>query len=275
MASESRNALDMKEARCTLPPVFEPVLNSQGSEELKAQYKEVVARGGSMARLILLSGVDAGPHLSLVQLRSLDDHAVLPGITVGDISTLSGMKGLGVYDAVDNGCARLDHVRIPRKQMLSVFASMTIEAEYVKPSHAKLSYGGMLYTHSAMVASAGWTIAKGIAIALRYATSAFASYLLWRMHACPFGWERASKHVVAGEMHATLGGLKAICMRTTFLLPLSEFDYRYEGDNFVLDQQVVLAALKAFDAAPLLSPSWSTARRSWFKNEQHGPPDLD
>ena len=50
----------------------------------------------------------------MVQLRSLDDHLSLPGITIGDI----GMKfGNGAYNATDNGFVRFDHVRIPRGQM--------------------------------------------------------------------------------------------------------------------------------------------------------------
>ena len=54
-----------------------------------------------------------------------------------------GPKAMGGYTAVDNGYARFDHVRIPRDQMLSAFASVTPEGEYIKPSHAKLSYGGV------------------------------------------------------------------------------------------------------------------------------------
>jgi len=51
----------------------------------------------------------------IVQLRSLDDHLPLPGITVGDI----GMKfGNGAYNTMDNGVLRFEHVRIPREQML-------------------------------------------------------------------------------------------------------------------------------------------------------------
>lgn len=51
----------------------------------------------------------------IVQLRSLEDHTPLPGITVGDI----GMKfGNGAYNTMDNGVLRFDCVRIPRNQML-------------------------------------------------------------------------------------------------------------------------------------------------------------
>lgn len=50
-----------------------------------------------------------------MQLRSLDDHSPLPGITVGDI----GMKfGNGAYNSMDNGFLMFDHFRIPRDQML-------------------------------------------------------------------------------------------------------------------------------------------------------------
>ena len=111
------------------------------------------------ARLILPSGKDVGPHLFFVQLRSLDDHKVLPGITIGDIGKReserhhvvngvhlesgTGPKAMGGYSAVDNGYARFDHVRIPREQMLSGFASVTPDGQYVQPPHAKLSYGGV------------------------------------------------------------------------------------------------------------------------------------
>ena len=69
------------------------------------------------ARLIT-DGQDYGVHGFIFQLRSLDDHSLLPGITVGDI----GMKfGSRAYNSMDNGVLRFDHVRIPRNQMLMRF----------------------------------------------------------------------------------------------------------------------------------------------------------
>lgn len=47
------------------------------------------------------------------------------------------------WPSQDNGFARFEHVRIPREQMLSKFAQVTPEGEYIKPPHAKLSYGGV------------------------------------------------------------------------------------------------------------------------------------
>ena len=53
---------------------------------------KTATHGVVQARLILPSGKDVGPHLFFVQLRSLEDHKVLPGITVGDIGA-SGRMG--------------------------------------------------------------------------------------------------------------------------------------------------------------------------------------
>lgn len=49
------------------------------------------------------------------------------------------------YASTDNGYAIFDHVRIPRDNMLSKFAQVTEDGQYVQPPHAKLSYGGVSY----------------------------------------------------------------------------------------------------------------------------------
>lgn len=64
----------------------------------------------------------------IVQLRSLEDHLPLPGITVGDIGTKFGN---GAYNSMDNGVLRFDHVHIPRDQMLMGYAySCTFTSDY-------------------------------------------------------------------------------------------------------------------------------------------------
>ncbi|CDO76000.1 hypothetical protein BN946_scf184780.g7 [Trametes cinnabarina] len=263
---------------------------------------KTATHGVVQARLILPGGQDMGPHLFFVQLRSLEDHRVMPGITIGDI----GPKAVGGYAPVDNGYARFDHVRVPRKCMLSAFAAVTPEGKYVQPPHAKLSYAGMMYIRSTMVISGGWTIAKGITIAIRYATvrrqggkgadglehqvltypslyyrllpalaRAYVFILLGRNLSSAFSAMLA--RLAAGdtsllaEMHATTSGLKVLvtsvaiedletARRSMGGHGFSAFagvgsiyaDYlpaaTYEGDNYVLDQQVVRAALKAYDA---------------------------
>jgi len=100
---------------------------------------KTATHGVVQARLILPDGKDMGPHLFLVQLRSLDDHTTMPGIMQGDI----GPKTMGALGGVDNGFARFSHHRIPRSRMLSKFSQVTKEGEYVRPPHAKIGYGGV------------------------------------------------------------------------------------------------------------------------------------
>ena len=69
--------------------------------------------------LVYLSLLIAKYFISLsgfiVQLRNLDDHSPLPGITIGDI----GVKfGNGAYNSMDNGFLMFDKFCIPRDQML-------------------------------------------------------------------------------------------------------------------------------------------------------------
>lgn len=127
---------------------------------------KTATHGIVQAKLILPGGNDLGPHLFLVQLRSLEDHSVLPGISIGDI----GPKACGGIAAMDNGYARFHHVRIPRTNMFSKFAEVTKDARYIQPQNPKHSFGGMMYIRASMVTGAGWTIAKAITIAIRYAT---------------------------------------------------------------------------------------------------------
>ncbi|EIW76904.1 peroxisomal oxidase [Coniophora puteana RWD-64-598 SS2] len=268
---------------------------------------KTATHGVVQAKLILPGGRDMGPHLFFVQLRSLDDHRLLPGIDVGDI----GPKALGGNQANDNGYARFSRVRIPRFHMLSKFAQVTREGEYVKPPHAKLSYGGMLTIRANMVTGAGWTIARGITIALRYTTvrrqgeldesglerqvlkypSTYYRLIPILARSYVFialgrrvlqAFQEMSAQLASGnttllpEMHAITCGLKVL-VTTAGINDLetarrsmgghgySAFagvgqiyaDYlpaaTYEGDNFVLDGQVVRAALKSHKSATATS----------------------
>ncbi|TKY55474.1 Peroxisomal acyl-coenzyme A oxidase 1 [Spatholobus suberectus] len=118
------------------------------------------------ARLIT-DGRDHGVHGSfIVQLRSLDDHLPLPGITVGDI----GMKfGNGAYNSMDNGVLRFDHVRIPRNQMLMRVSQVTREGKYVQSSVPRqLVYGTMVFVRQTIVSDASTALSRAVCIATRY-----------------------------------------------------------------------------------------------------------
>ncbi|KAH7928004.1 acyl-CoA oxidase [Leucogyrophana mollusca] len=293
---------------------------------------KTATHGVVQAKLILPGGKDVGPHLFFVQLRSLEDHSVLPGITLGDI----GPKALGGMAATDNGFATFNRVRIPRENMLSKFAQVSEDGKYVQPPHSKLSYGGMLFIRSSMVTSAGWTVARAATISVRYTTvrrqggedrnglerqvisypSTYYRLLPILSHAYLFiqlgrrltqAFQEMSSRLSTGdtsllaEMHAITCGLKVL-MSSTGVQDLetarrsmgghgySAFsgvgrlyaDYlpsvTYEGDNFVLDGQVVRAALKSYrsllsskePSASLLSPSTMYLRL--LLNGPRGPP---
>ncbi|KAJ4480822.1 peroxisomal oxidase [Lentinula aciculospora] len=261
---------------------------------------KTATHGVVQAKLILPGGRDMGPHLFFVQLRSLETHKLLPGITAGDI----GPKSFNGFAATDNGFARFDHVRIPKDQMLSKFSQVTDDGKYVHPPHAKISYGGMLCIRSGMVTTAGWVTAKAAVISIRYATvrrqgsidtdgleKQVISYpslhtrlipILGRAYvfislgrALSQSFQIMAQRLSGGdtslltELHATTSGLKVLCTTTSVqdienarrsigghgysafsgvgrfyadMIP----SVTYEGENFVLDQQVVRAALKAF-----------------------------
>ncbi|EKM75391.1 hypothetical protein AGABI1DRAFT_79987 [Agaricus bisporus var. burnettii JB137-S8] len=255
---------------------------------------------GVVQAKLILGGVDHGPHLFFVQLRSLENHKNMPGIVIGGI----GPKALGGFAANDHGFARFDHVRIPKIQMLSKFAQVTDDGKYVQPPHAKLSYGGMLYIRSTMVGSNGWAMAKAATVAIRYAT------VRRQGEKGPDGLERQiitypSVHIrllpilshayvyiqlgkvltrlfdamssrlqqkdtsLLPEMHAITSGLK-ITVTTTCIQDIetarrsmgghgfSAFSglgslyadqlptVTFEGDNFVLNKQVIRAAQKSY-----------------------------
>ncbi|KAK1236046.1 hypothetical protein PQX77_000725 [Marasmius sp. AFHP31] len=285
---------------------------------------KTATHGVVQAKLVLPDGTDVGPHLFFVQLRSLDDHRLLPGIIAGDI----GPKAMGGYDLVDNGFARFEHVRIPKWHMLSKFSQVTDDGKYVKPPHAKISYGGMLYIRSGMVTAAGWSTAKAATIAIRYASvrrqgskgpdgleMPVISYpslharlfpILARAYvfielgrATTRAFMDMSERLANGdasllaELHATTSGLKVLCStasvqdlevarRSMGGHGFSAFagigkqyadsvpSVTFEGENFVLDQQVVRAALKAFST--LMTCAQTQGRHKVLELSQALPP---
>ncbi|KAJ9556155.1 hypothetical protein OSB04_010769 [Centaurea solstitialis] len=117
------------------------------------------------ARLIL-DGQFHGVHGFIVQLRNLENHTPLPGITVGDI----GMKfGNGAYNTMDNGVIRFNHVHIPRNQMLMRVSQVTREGKFVQSDVPRqLLYGTMVYVRQKIVADASKALSRAVCIATRY-----------------------------------------------------------------------------------------------------------
>ncbi|KAK9921846.1 hypothetical protein M0R45_030342 [Rubus argutus] len=115
---------------------------------------------------LITDGKEYGVNGFLVQIRSLDDHFPLPGITVGDI----GMKfGSGAFNSMDNGVLRFDRVRIPRNQMLMRVSKVTREGKYVESNIPKqIIYGAMVYVRQTIVADASIALSRAVCIATRY-----------------------------------------------------------------------------------------------------------
>ena len=79
-----------------------------------------------IAQLIDGDGKRRGIHNFLVPLRSMDTHELLEGVETGDIGPKIG------YNNMDNGYARFDNVKIPRRNMAMRFATVDEEGRYGK-----------------------------------------------------------------------------------------------------------------------------------------------
>ncbi|KAJ1394064.1 Acyl-coenzyme A oxidase, N-terminal [Sesbania bispinosa] len=235
------------------------------------------------ARLIT-DGQDYGVHGFIVQLRSLDDHLPLPGITVGDI----GMKfGNGAYNTMDNGVLRFDHVRIPRNQMLMSESSVGRwivegftgykEGKYVQSNVPRqLVYGTMVYVRQTIVSDASTALSRAVCIATRYSAvrRQFGSnkggletqWLKWlymdvmkrlqandfstlpEAHACTAGLKSLTTSVTSDgieECRKLCGGHGYLCSSgLPELFAVYVPTCTYEGDNIVLLLQVARHLMK-------------------------------
>jgi len=128
-----------------------------------------------IARLIDGDGVDHGIHNFLVPLRSMEDHTLLPGVETGDIGPKIG------YNNMDNGFARFDNVRIPRRNMAMRFAKVDEEGRYEKvgvkggssknnDAASKVAYITMMQVRAYIIHSSNDALAMACTIAIRYST---------------------------------------------------------------------------------------------------------
>ncbi|KAL3130658.1 hypothetical protein ABBQ38_008049 [Trebouxia sp. C0009 RCD-2024] len=116
-----------------------------------------------MARLFS-KGKDYGMHAFITQIRDLETHKPLPGVTIGDIGPKFG------YNGVDNGFLRFKYVPLPRENMMMRYATISAEGDYVPPppANAKAAYATMVYVRATIVEDAGWVLARATTIAVRY-----------------------------------------------------------------------------------------------------------
>jgi len=77
--------------------------------------------------ILMVNGVDQGPHAFIVPLRDRKRHLPFAGITIGDCGKKEG------YDGTDNGFIIFDNVRIPKANMLNRLSDITSEGEFTSP----------------------------------------------------------------------------------------------------------------------------------------------
>jgi acyl-CoA oxidase len=117
-----------------------------------------------VARLIV-NHHDYGNHLFLVQVRDLDTHDVLPGISIYEQRD----KVLGTLRGVDNGVMRFYNHRIPRSNMFAGSASLSRDGVYTPPNNQKHSYTSMVIIRGLMSSELAFDAMKCLYIAAHYA----------------------------------------------------------------------------------------------------------
>lgn len=108
---------------------------------------------------------DYGPQPFLLRLRSSSPpHAPLPGITLGDIGPKMGLN------TTDNGFAKFNQVRIPRRHMLMRDARVEKDGTFTKRKGdgGKAAYGTMIWTRNLIVETVAFQLAMAAVIAIRY-----------------------------------------------------------------------------------------------------------
>lgn len=109
-----------------------------------------------------LNGDNYGMHPFLVQLRDIDTHQPLPGVTVMDLGPKSALDGN------DNGILKLHNVRIPRENLMMKFAKVLEDGSYERPEMDKLQYASMINIRAGLPSMAANSLGMGCTIAIRY-----------------------------------------------------------------------------------------------------------
>lgn len=98
----------------------------------------------------------------IVQLRSLEDHSVLPGLEIGDIGPKYG------YEFNDNGFARFEHVRIPRTDMLMRFTKLSRDGVLTRAKNDKITYVSMVNVRVSMIREMWHKLGRAVTVATRF-----------------------------------------------------------------------------------------------------------
>ncbi|XP_040263583.1 peroxisomal acyl-coenzyme A oxidase 2-like [Bufo bufo] len=109
------------------------------------------------------NGNKYGMHPFIVQVRSLEDHSPLQGITVGDIGPKMS------FESLDNGFLIMRNIRIPKENMLSRYSQVLPDGSYVKRGSDKMNYFSMIAARCSMLQNEVLdALMKACTISVRY-----------------------------------------------------------------------------------------------------------
>ncbi|XP_067854919.1 peroxisomal acyl-coenzyme A oxidase 2-like isoform X2 [Heptranchias perlo] len=104
-----------------------------------------------------------GMHAFIVQIRSLVDHSVLPGVKIGDIGPKMA------FEQIDNGYLIMQNVHIPRENMLCRYSEVTPDGSYIKQGSDRINYISMVCTRARILSKELVpALSKACVIAIRY-----------------------------------------------------------------------------------------------------------
>ncbi len=107
-------------------------------------------------------GKTLGVFPILVELRDLVTHKLKKGIEMGDIGPKLG------YFAKENGFIKFEYVRVPRKNLLSRFFSISKKGDLKIKGNPKIIYSAMMNVRINLLQCSSFDIGKALAIAIRY-----------------------------------------------------------------------------------------------------------
>ena len=124
----------------------------------------ITANFGLVMAKLIIDGVDHGVHAFVVQLRSLIDHKLEPGIETGDIGPKIG------FESHDNGYIKFNHARVPLFNMLMKNAVVSKGGVFTRVGSELVMYACMLILRASLCLYAALLLSISSTIAVRYSS---------------------------------------------------------------------------------------------------------
>lgn len=136
-------------------PVISAVKMWPGDMGLNSTHAIVFAQ-------LIIDGNKFGVQPFMVQIRSLEDHSLMPGVEAGDLGPKIA------YGSKDNGYLILNQVRVPRTDMLMRFVNVSREGEFEITGDIRVLYSVMMFIRVMLVRTEAHVLFNALTIAIRY-----------------------------------------------------------------------------------------------------------